>query len=401
MGQRSNHFILITSSNFPGGGPGANYLNLFCRGLKSNGANVSVCLLKGYAFGDSHYRGPRKNVSPEGIPYSYLGLKQRPDCLLLKPIDLLISLIRLFGVLIKLSFKLKKVTILLYNSDIFFNLPIYATAKLSRIRLIKFSAEIIDPSQYRKSLLGKISRASHLINSKLLSKMPDKMIVFSYYLKNEFMKRGFAEDKILVQPNLTDFSFWQPMDIEKKYTIGYSGAPYMKDGLNDLIKAMGLLVNKGRDISLVIVGDATFGWTLIPALKEECVSLGLLDRVTFTGLVSIEKVKMYLSQCCLLAVTRPDTVQTRSGFPTKLGEYFAMKKPVLATRFGDMEKYFTNEVDIVFAECGDPASIADRIEWIIDNGEELTKIVQRGYETSKQLLEFSTRMKRIHEFISE
>lgn len=41
--------------NFPSGGAGATYLNLFCRGLKSNGYSVSVLLLKGYAFGNYTY----------------------------------------------------------------------------------------------------------------------------------------------------------------------------------------------------------------------------------------------------------------------------------------------------------------------------------------------------------
>ena len=45
-------YILITSSNFPDGGAGANYLNLFCKGLKSDENNVKVFLLKGYLFGN-------------------------------------------------------------------------------------------------------------------------------------------------------------------------------------------------------------------------------------------------------------------------------------------------------------------------------------------------------------
>ncbi len=45
---------------------------------------------------------------------------------------------------------------------------------------------------------------------------------------------GFNEQKIIVQPNLTDFDFWSSDNAEIKYTIGYSGAPYLKDGLLDL-----------------------------------------------------------------------------------------------------------------------------------------------------------------------
>ena len=43
--------ILITSSNFPFGGAGANYLRLFSMGLAEKGWDVQVLLLKGYMYG--------------------------------------------------------------------------------------------------------------------------------------------------------------------------------------------------------------------------------------------------------------------------------------------------------------------------------------------------------------
>ncbi|NLM66573.1 MAG: glycosyltransferase family 4 protein [Enterococcus sp.] len=400
MLHNSGKYILITSANFPDGGPAASYLNLFCRGLKINNIDIQVYLLKGYAFGENRNMGPRKNITTDKIPYTYLGFRQRPENTGLKLVDLILSLLRLSILLLSLLRSHKKTTIVLYNSEFLFNLPILVIKKLTQIRLVKFSAEIIDRSQYKNTLTGRISRISHKAGSRMLGKMPDKLIVFSYYLKDEFKTRGFQEKDILVQPNLTDFKFWHVDDLQEKFTIGYSGAPYMKDGLHDLLKAVSLLTEKGRMIKVVIIGDATFGVTLIPALRDECIRLGLEDKVTFTGLVKTEEVKMYLSQCKILAITRPDTIQTRSGFPTKLGEYFAMKKPILATRFGDMEKYFEDRVDLVYAECGNPESIMRKIEWIIDNQEKTKEIALRGFETAKQLLDYRIGIEKILKFLN-
>jgi glycosyltransferase involved in cell wall biosynthesis len=399
MKGRSDNFILITSSNFPDGGPGANYLNLFCRGLKANGAGVEVYLLKGHAFGDTVYNGPRKGSSPHGIHYTYLGFRQRPKNIFLKVADQFISFSRLQVLLLSLTFRSRKDTILLYNSDLFFNVPVHLVAKTAGIRIVKFAAEIIDKSQYRHSIIGRISRATYMGNFRYLNKMSDKLIVFSEYLRNEFLQMGFDEKKIIVQPNLTDFGFWQKVNAELKYTLGYSGAPYMKDGLSDLLKAVSLLAANNLNITLLVVGDATFGRTLIPGLKAECLKLGIRDRVTFTGLVESGEVKEYLSQCEILAITRPDTVQTRAGFPTKLGEYFALKKPVLATRFGDMERYFTDGLDVIFADCNDAESVALKIEWMITNKKELGDISEKGYETARKLLEYEAGMERILSFL--
>ncbi len=196
-------------------------------------------------------------------------------------------------------------------------------AKIFRIKISKFVAEIIDKSEFDGSFFRKLKSYEYNFNFRYLNKIADKLIVFSYYLKNEFLKMGYNEDNIIVQPNLTDFKYWESSGGEIRYNLGYSGAPYLKDGLYDLFKAISLLSKKKINVTLLVIGDATFGKSLIPALKIECQKLGIDGKVTFTGLVESLSVKKYLSECKILAITRPSTIQTKAGFPTKLGEYYA------------------------------------------------------------------------------
>ena len=386
--------------NFPSGGAGATYLNLFCRGLKSNGYSVSVLLLKGYAFGNYTYNGPRKNITDDGIPYTYLGFKQRPVNQFLKLFDELLSILRLIIYLFSLINKRKSINLLIYNGEAQYNIPIYLIAKIFRIRTSKFVAEIIDESEFKGSFLRKLKRYGYILNFKYLNKISDKLIVFSFYLKNEYLKMGYNEKNIVVQPNLTDFNYWGTSNTEIKYNLGYSGAPYLKDGLYDLFKAISILKNKNISVTLLVIGDAIFGKSLIPALKVECEKLGILEKVTFTGLVDSSLVKQYLSECRILSITRPSTIQTRAGFPTKLGEYYATKRPVLATNFGDMEKYFTDGQDILMAECGNPESIALKILWMLQNNEELELISRKGYDKANQLFGYKNSVKRIIESLN-
>ena len=382
--------------NFPRGGAGATYLNLFCRGLKNNGHNIRVLLLKGHAFGSFNYKGPRQNFTDDGVPFAYLGFTQRPENKILKILDELLSFFRLLAFLLTLAGKRKSVKLLVYNSDLFFNLPIHFVSKLFGVKLFKFVAEYIDKSEFRGSLTGWIQQASYFLNFKYLNKSSDKLIVFSSYLNDLYIKMGYCESDIIVQPNLTDFEFWKIQLTESKYTLGYSGAPYLKDGLSDLFGAISLLKREtDLKISLLIIGDAVFGESLIPALKDECARLKISDYVVFTGLVESSQVKILLTECNILTITRPSTVQTKAGFPTKLGEYFATGKPVLATDFGDMKKYFRDGWDITMAECGNIPSIAEKISWMLNNPNELSVISKRGYERAHDLLEFSNAVKRI------
>jgi glycosyltransferase involved in cell wall biosynthesis len=393
-------YILITSQNFPAGGAGATYLNLFCRGLRLNGYSVHVMLLKGFAFGEFTYKGPRKNVTEYGVPYTYLGLTERPEKQLHKLADEFISIARLIFFLFSLSAKRKKVTLLVFNSEIQSNILIHSIAGLLRIRLVKFVAEYIDRSQFRGSILRQIKWYGFQLNFRYLTRKSDKLIVFSFFLRDEYIKMGFDDHKIIVQPNLTDFSFWMSDNNDIKYTIGYSGAPYLKDGLLDLFKAISKLKREGLSVNLLVIGDSTFGKSLIPALREQCSSLGINEKVNFTGLVDTSTVKERLSECRLLAITRPSTIQTKAGFPTKLGEYFATTRPILSTNFGDIERYFENGVDLVIAEAGNPASIASKVKWILQNSEATDLISRTGYVRAKELLDYPMAIKRIIEFIN-
>jgi glycosyltransferase involved in cell wall biosynthesis len=240
-----------------------------------------------------------------------------------------------------------------------------------------------------------------LYNFKHLNRKSDKLIVFSFYLKDQYLEEGFPEDRIIIQPNLTDFEYWETQNTPINYTIGYCGAPYLKDGLLDLFKAINLLQKQDLHVSLLVVGDSTFGKSLLPDLKLICNNLGISEKVTFTGLVELSLVKRYLSECQILAITRPSTLQTKAGFPTKLGEYFAVKRQVLATNFGDIERYFQDGEDIVIAEAGNPESIADRIKFMLLNREDSELISERGYLKAKKLLDYQESIKRLIHFIND
>lgn len=393
-------YILITSSNFPFGGAGANYLNLFCRGLILNGCSIRVLLLKGFAFGSCKNEGSRQNVTEYGVPYTYLGFTQRPKFSFLKLFDDILSLLRLIIFLFSILNQRKSISLLVYNDEIQTNIPIHLFSRLFRIRKITFVPEFYDKSDFKGSLFKKIRWYGFILNYYYINKHSDKLIVFSHFLKDEYIKQGFERENIIVQPNLVDFEFWKTKGAKIKYTIGYCGTPSIKDGLHDLFKAVSLLQGENIHISLSVIGDSTFGTSLIPDLKIDCQRLGIQGKVTFSGLIDSKLVKQYLSECGILAITRPSTLQTKAGFPTKLGEYIALKRPVLTTDFGDIKIYFEDGVDVIMAECSNPESIAQKIKWMMQNSQVLETISQNAYNKAKELLDFNKSVFRIINLIS-
>lgn len=400
VGDKLNkQYILITSSNFPAGGAPANYLNLFCKGLKLNQYNISVLLLKGFSFGDFTTSHNRKNVTAEGVPFTYLGFTKRSRKIALKIVDECGIFFNLFFHLVRQLPQRKSTTFLVYNNELHTNLIIYCFAKLFRIPLVSFVPEFYDKNVFEGSFLRRIKWYGFLFNFAYLNKWSYKLIVFSHYLREQYLKRGYPAADIILQPNLTDFDFWMTGNKTNTYTLGYSGTPTKENGLYDLFEAMSLLKKEGFETSLVVVGDNLHGRSLIPELKDYCAQLGIVDDVYFGGLVQLNEVKAFLSQCEILTLTRPSIIQTQAGFPTKLGEYFAAQKKVLVTNFGDIDKYFNEGDDLIIAKSGDVQDIASKIKWMLQNEMAAEEVTEAGYKKAKLMLEYKTSTKRIADLV--
>ena len=121
------------------------------------------------------------------------------------------------------------------------------------------------------------------------------------------------------------------------------------------------------------------GDSIIPKLKDYAIELGVLDNITFTGLVSYSLIPELLHSCQILALTRPNGIFAEAGFPTKLGEYFACKKPVVITKVGDMLKYFKNEEHVILVEPENTVSIAKGLEKLISDHKLSEKLSNNAY----------------------
>jgi glycosyltransferase involved in cell wall biosynthesis len=103
-----------------------------------------------------------------------------------------------------------------------------------------------------------------------------------------------------------------------------------------------------------------------PALLERAAAAGLADRVTFRGRIPLEAVPGALASADIgLAPTRLDSY-TRYSLSTKLFEYGAMGKPVVATRLPLVERIFGAGTVRTY-EPGDSDDLARAILDLVDD----------------------------------
>jgi glycosyltransferase involved in cell wall biosynthesis len=101
-----------------------------------------------------------------------------------------------------------------------------------------------------------------------------------------------------------------------------------------------------------------------PAIEAAAASLGVADRVTFHGRIPIEDVPARIADADAgLAPTRRDEF-TDFSLSTKIFEYAAMGKPVIASRLPTVERYFGRDT-LWYFEPGDARSLAASIRGLV------------------------------------
>jgi glycosyltransferase involved in cell wall biosynthesis len=165
------------------------------------------------------------------------------------------------------------------------------------------------------------------------------IIVVSPHLQRRIEALGIPREKILVLPNAVDEQALQAGDdgstIRKRHQcestliIGFAGWFVPWHRLDLLFRAFAPLARVEAALRLMIVGDGP----LRGDLEAQAISLGVRDRVIFTGPVPHEAMPGYLAAMDVCVIPHSNAYRS----PIKLFEYMAQGRPVVAPRAEPIE----------------------------------------------------------------
>jgi glycosyltransferase involved in cell wall biosynthesis len=198
---------------------------------------------------------------------------------------------------------------------------------------------------------------------------------------------GATEDRLLVLPNAVDIAYVDShlnghgtRDAREPSTLlGWAGSFGPWHGAEVIVKALDHLPTAVR---LVMIGDGDERRSC-EALAE---NLGVFDRIEWTGAISRPEALHRLSQCdVLVSPHTPLPGRSFFGSPTKLFEYMALGKPIVASRLGQMGELLEDGVTAHLVTPGDVDELSAAILQILaspDRGRTLGEAARRDVETN-------------------
>jgi glycosyltransferase involved in cell wall biosynthesis len=205
------------------------------------------------------------------------------------------------------------------------------------------------------------------------------VVVVSQPLKDELVGRGIDRDKILVNPNGVDPERYSPeVDgsrvraqylLDGKTVVGFIGTFGRWHGAEILAEAFGKLLQKYPEnqerVKLFMIGD---GITM-PLVKENVEKFAIKESCILTGLIPQKEGPKYLAACDILVAShKPNPDGTPFfGSPTKLFEYMAMGKGIVASDLNQIGEILKHDDTAWLVKPGDVESLEHGLKILIDN----------------------------------
>jgi glycosyltransferase involved in cell wall biosynthesis len=154
----------------------------------------------------------------------------------------------------------------------------------------------------------------------------------------------------------------------------YHGSLVARHGLDLAIDVLQIVRKSIPTAIIVICGESTpYIEKILTSLEER----GLKQTVRYLGMRNRPQIVEAIEQCDVGIIPNRRSVFTEINMPTRIFEYLALAKPVIAPSTQGIRDYFGTQ-DIIFFEPDNVADLARKIEYVANHPQEVNATIQRG-----------------------
>jgi glycosyltransferase involved in cell wall biosynthesis len=237
----------------------------------------------------------------------------------------------------------------------------------------------------------------------------DLVLTVNAACKRIFSSRSCPPEKIGVVMNAPDGEIFpfravrsEPPTYQarnNRFVIMYHGSIVERNGLDLAVEALARVRETIPTAELRIYGTRTL---FLDRVTDAARSKGLDGAIRFFGPKRLEELVTAIEDCDVGVIPNHRNAFTEINTPTRIFEYLALGKPVVAPRTPGIQDYFSNE-SLFFFESGNSEELAQQIEYVFSHPSEVVEIVRRGQEVYLEHTwerEKQTLLSRVSEMLS-
>lgn len=204
-------------------------------------------------------------------------------------------------------------------------------------------------------------------------------------LRADIVARGVASGKVTVVPNAVDIEEFEPgrapdealktnLGLQRATVVGFIGSFYAYEGLDLLLGALPALLNRHPSVRLLLVG----GGPQYAALRGLAGTLGVADRVVFTGRVPHAEVQSYYDLVDVLAYPRRSMRLTELVTPLKPLEAMAQGRVLVASDVGGHKELIRDKQTGYLFSAGSADSLTEALDTVIRHRDRWAQVRDAG-----------------------
>jgi glycosyltransferase involved in cell wall biosynthesis len=177
-------------------------------------------------------------------------------------------------------------------------------------------------------------------------------------------------------PLRTPSMYPAPRHSGKSFVIMYHGSLVERNGLDLAVKALAHMRQTVPNAELRIYGKATL---FLDRVLGEAETLGVQKSVRYLGPKTLEELVLEIDKCHVGIIPNQRNSFTDINTPTRIFEYLASGKPVIAPATQGILDYF-GENSLFLMEPGNSADLARRLEDVAHNYQDALRVAEGGQE---------------------
>jgi glycosyltransferase involved in cell wall biosynthesis len=164
--------------------------------------------------------------------------------------------------------------------------------------------------------------------------------------------------------------------VQKPFVILYHGSLVRRNGFDLAVEALERVRQTVPGAKLAVCGQRT---PFFEAVAESARQRGLGHHLEYLGVKNVNEIVEAINRCDLGIIPNHRNIFTEINTPTRIFEYLALGKPVVAPKAQGIQDYFGDH-DLIYFDLGNADDLARKIEFAYANPGDVAETVVRGQE---------------------